>query len=204
MPKRIAELVGFDLERFSIVQALEEANKKFVSTWVLINGTPCRILGFDKTTFTFENNKNKDGKVLKYSDIISISAVMPETGLYSTSQGLYYIGRLPRRQWLKSYALGRNYVAHPLLDCTSVNPSVDLILSKENHKFNKTALFHNNILFLKWKKIGHYDKNGTTVLSTLKYLNEIKQIWPQFRVILDQNSHLKFMEERKQVVQPLE
>jgi len=126
MLNKIADLVEFDLDRFSPDQVIEDFNHKFSGSILKINDKYYKV-----DTARYKNGAvilylyTQEGKEIIITQAHSIERVTPKTGLYASDNGLLYLYRMPKRQWIKSLSIGNNYRIE-VLD-TGVNGSIPVL-----------------------------------------------------------------------------
>jgi hypothetical protein len=155
-------LKQFIQEIMDLPQPKEEAEKKLVGTYMIVNGTPELIKGFDYVQNTVITNN----KIIK---VKTIAPWLPESGLYITKKGdPWYITKVPKRQWLKSFAFSfyeiqdlSGWVEDPKLEdvheCKRVSIGVDKC----------GQIFHNKT------HIGYIEKSNIVCTNSL-YEQELR------------------------------
>lgn len=184
----IAKLVDFDPRRFDTGQIIEDFHHKFSNSWVIIDGEFQRVNNLyqdDDDAFILKTTDlDGDNQYLKVDRIREIKKHMPKTGLYKSEYGLLYLHRVPARQWLKSYAEGKNYRITPL---SGVNPNTkNTVLNDESEYHPETMLDAYHRVWLHWKQVGHLvPREHTIYLDSDKFTKEIQELWPQYRITSD-------------------
>lgn len=190
MLQQIADLVEFDLKRFSEAQVVEDFNHKFIKSILKIDDKYLIISHLEPTVkglslHTFDTNYNE--KII--NTLRTIEKVLPKTGLYSSPYGLLYLYRTPRRQWIKSLALESNYDMKVLK--TGLNgdkPTLWNTVLAEEHTYQKESIIYQDTVYLHWKKVGKLVDNIIHVTKEI-FFEEIKELWnQQYQIILDVNN----------------
>lgn len=185
----IANLIEFDPDVFEDSQILEDFNHKFLNSWVNIDGKFQRVISLyqddDEQYVLKTSNLEGDSEYLKLNRIRKITKHMPETGLYKSKYGLLYLARLPARQWLKSYAEGKNYRLHALAqgkDGGTPNTR-NTVLNPDSEYNRETMIDDYNQVWLHWRNVGTLDKRSHTIyLATNTFIKEITELWPQYQI----------------------
>lgn len=189
MLQQIADLVEFDLNRFSEGQVLEDFNHKFQNSILKIDGTYIKVSHLAKQAkgrilYAFD----KEGNEIPIKTLTTIEKVLPKTGLYSSDYGLLYLNRKPKRQWVKSLSIGNNYETHILVNANKeIGPNIWNTVLADNIKYAKETIIYKDIVYLHWLKVGKVFGN-TIHVTNKKFIEEIKELWnPQYQIILDAN-----------------
>lgn len=187
MLQQIADLVEFDLDRFSENQVIEDFNHKFNRAILKIDGAYLKVSHLEArpkglSLYTFD----KKGEEVVIKGANSIEKVLPKTGLYSSPYGLLYLYRLPKRQWIKSLSLGNNYNIHVLATGLKEEmPSIYDTVLVDKPTYDKESVIYKNIVYLHWKKVGKL-VHDTIVVTKEKFIEEIKELWnQQYQITLD-------------------
>ena len=173
------------LEDFSASEIIQEANKKFGGTFVIVNGELTQLQSInDSVLYTY-------GKALAEDEVESFEPWMPKAGIYhSDINDFVYLYRLPRRQWLKSFAFDSNY---RWIKLTKHFPSPTNIFSLENVPSNavddsRQWLFKDKNLIFKWLKVGEIVTNewvDTIKVTEPIFYQEVFDKWhKQYKIIL--------------------
>lgn len=184
----IAKLVDFDPDIFSHQAIQQDFEHKFVGSWVNIDGKFFRVVHLyhddDEDYVLKVADLKADNHYLKVSQIHKITKHMPETGLYKSKHGVLYLSRIPARQWLKSYAEGKNYQIHLLTRNGDTVPNThNTVLNPESEFHRETMIDHDNNVWLHWKKVGKLDKRTYQInLQDDTFSKEIQELWPQYRI----------------------
>lgn len=190
MLQQIADLVEFDLNRFSEGQVLEDFNHKFQNSILKIDGTYLKVSHLERLEKELLLYAvDKEDNEIKIKELKTIEKVLPKTGLYSSKYGMLYLYRMPKRQWIKSLKIGANYDIHTLM--AGVNDKIPTIWNTvlaEEHEYNKESMIYRDIVYLHWTKVGKVvDK--TILVTKEKFIEEIKEIWnQQYQIISDANN----------------
>lgn len=189
MLNQIADLVEFDLARFSEAQVLEDFNHKFHNSILKIDGTYIKVSHLAKQAkgpilYAFD----KEGNEIPIKALTTIEKVLPKTGLYASDYGLLYLNRKPKRQWIKSLSIGNNYETHILVNANKeIGPNLWNTVLADNTKYAKETIIYKDIVYLHWLKVGKVF-NNTIHVTNKKFIEEIKELWnPQYQIILDAN-----------------
>lgn len=174
--KAIYKLLDFD-EGTPKDLVLDEFDKKFGNTYCLVNG---RI-----ETIAFLRNgslltRYKEENCLYNEDTpVTIEPFLPETGLYQNgSTQLYYLYRIPNRQWKKSFHTENYRVAALYGSFTSFS---DLF---ETCKYKKESTLFKNIAFIHQVAVGIYTDIGIKIVNK-HFLDEAKELWPLYPCYLE-------------------
>ncbi len=189
MLQQIADLVEFDLKRFSEAQILEDFNHKFAGSILKIDGYYIKTEILEKRAKTLVlHTFDKEGLSIEIKFLRTIEKVQPKTGLYASDYGLLYLNRKPKRQWIKSLSLGNNYEVHILQKGNKeVFPDVWNTVLVDNTRYAKETIIYKDIVYLHWLKVGKVF-NDTIHVTNKKFIEEIKELWnPQYQIILDAN-----------------
>lgn len=189
MLQQIADLVEFDLARFSEAQVLEDFNHKFAGSILKIDGSYIKTEILEKRAKTFVlHSFDRKGLPIEIKSLNTIEKVQPKTGLYASDYGLLYLNRKPKRQWIKSLSLGNNYETHTLVTAhLEIGPNLWNTVLADNTKYAKETIIYKNIVYLHWLKVGKVF-NDTIHVTNKKFTEEIKELWnPQYQIILDVN-----------------
>lgn len=88
-------------EIMDLPEPLDEANKKLLKTYMVVNGKIVRVTEFHTTinAVTISNDFGSDTIAVK-----SLEVWLPDAGLYQLNNGqLLQINKAPKRQWAKSF-----------------------------------------------------------------------------------------------------
>ena len=195
---KIADFIEFNPNRQGLAAVIEEFNHKYANSWLLLNGTPHLIHQIkqngQKLIASPMGELSKD-----YTDIKSIQNITPKTGLYANKERLVYLYRIPNRQWTKGFSTGNNYQYKSLAKDANVKGDVNII----KHLFDPTTRYHpesmifDGKVFLHWQKIGYTDNNsGKIHVNNNRFIKELEELWPQYRITLDAHNPPKDMDAR--------
>lgn len=187
MLQAIAKLIDFDPNIFDHGAIIEDFTHKFARSWVNIDGEYYRINALyqdDDDNYKLKcSDIDDDIQYIQVNRIRKITPFMPETGLYKSKYGLVYLSRVPARQWLKSYAEGKNYkltpLAHGIGDGLPNTRNTILDPASEFHR--ETMIDSSNQIWLHWRRVGTLDRH-TIYLDNDKFLKEITELWPQYQI----------------------
>ena len=147
---------------------LEEANKKLVDTYMLVNGQvklikEFNIYGDDAVVYC----PKKDNIFVEKIETLEI--FLPEAGLYQLKAGGHVcLTKKPNRQWHKSYRPG-NYNVEPFGSGTGNSFICELV-----GKQKKDILVHSNGLIYYWNKVIGRVKNSSEIVCTnIHYKQEL-------------------------------
>ena len=190
MLNKIADLIEFDPNRFSSDAIITEFNHKFVESILKIDGAYHKVTGLlvengKPLLWTISKSNEAENKL---KAITTIEKVQPKTGLYSSKHGLLYLYRLPKRQWIKSLALRKNYEAQELALNENSRPTIYNTVLIDNAKYDKESIIHDDVVYLHWRAVGRVVEGDTILVTNPIFLEEIKELWnSQYRIILDAN-----------------
>lgn len=185
MLKQIADLVEFDLDRFTEEQVVTEFNHKFSGT----------ILKVDGKYITITYLKNRVGKLSLYwmspefkeeviTKLTTIEKVMPKSGLYASEHGLLYLHKLPKRQWLKSFKIESNYNLLVLATHRGELTLFNTVLV-DNPIYQKESIIYRDKVYLHWKVVGELF-DGIIHVTNKNFFEEVKELWnQQYQVTLE-------------------
>lgn len=180
----LAKLVDFDQNYFSPHDIIDEFNHKYGNSFLNVDGVPFHI----KRASIQEDEDHEDDNdyVLletymgdNIRQVLEIAPIHPPTGLYASKRGLLYLYRIPQRQWIKSFSPNRNYGVNTLLG----DPTVMNTVLVRNPKYAKESIIHDNKVFLHWKYVADLS-NGMITMKNKHFTKEIKELWPQYRILL--------------------
>ena len=177
------KLTGFEENLFEPNDVINEANRKFAKTYLIINNKLRYIDSFTDSYILL-----RDGNSYEYDDIISIKPWMPKPGIYMSNNLLFYLYRLPKRQWLKSFAYGENYNAIPLhkdcyLDFLDINQvfkySKSILPAHGIYKDRQWAIYKNQLVF-KYHVVGKLEEGSwenKIVVTDPTFYQEVHDTW---------------------------
>lgn len=147
---------------------LEEANKKLVDTYMLVNGQVKMIKEFniyEDTAITWSPKTN----ISSIEKIETLEIFLPEAGLYQLDKkGFVCLTKKPLRQWHKSYRPG-NYNVEPFGSGIDNSFICELV-----GKQKKDILVHSNGFIYYWNKIIGRVKNSSEIVCTnIHYKQEL-------------------------------
>lgn len=180
MWQQLSKLTGFNSDLFTANETVKEASRKFVGTWCVINGelnliqdiTPEGIL---------TNNTNFEPE-----DIETIETWMPETGIYESEKSYYFLNRLPKKQWKKSFAAGENYEITPIFVKKQRTNSIPGLFDDErnNPDIDRNWILVHDFLIYKFHVVGKATYGIITVLDH-NFYQEVKDKWhKRYQIIL--------------------
>ena len=88
-------------------QQRHDFERRYVSTYILVDGVPAYCRGFDGNTIIFYDMKGEsflwDTKKEPDKDV---KPFLPETGYYNVAGVVTYLYKYPQRQWRRSFCVG--------------------------------------------------------------------------------------------------
>lgn len=193
MLKQIAEFIDYDVDRFSEGDILTEFDHKYRGSYIKLNNTLGKFIKFTLGKgIYFRNSTTGIESIVKHID--SIEAYHPKTGLYMNKGSLVYLHRMPNRQWIKSFSPGNNYTAY-WLSFGDIE-DVATLLSNPDTEYAEESIIHNNKIYLLWKEVGVANTAARNIhLYNDTFIEEIRELWKQYRVTLDAPPQQKPMDE---------
>lgn len=189
MLQQIADLVEFDLKRFSPEQVIDDLNHKFHNSWLKIDGKyyKFRNAGFSRNLPYLD--LELDGADITLKELKTIEKVLPKTGLYASKESLIYLYRVPYRQWIKSLAIGQNYKTKILVNKHPLGPALFNTILIPNPTYAKETIIYDNKVFLHWKEVGRVEE-GTIVVTDNLFFEEVKELWKyEYQISLEAKRH---------------
>lgn len=175
----ISKLTDYSEKFFSKNTIIEEFINKFSGTYIYVNGSLVYIsyISVDKCSFI-----SKVGSFnIKMEEECHLELFLPKTGLYKYKESLFYLSRLPKKQFFKSFLLNRNYDLEPLF---GNYPVIDpLFLSSMEYLgtytiFNDTCWIFNTMVGTK------ISINKVIYIKPLHniYIPDIKLLWKPYKI----------------------
>lgn len=180
----LSNLTGFSLNDFEPSEVVKEFSRKYLDTWVEINGKLEQII-------LVHSNKISTNVNEYYShEVKSIEVWMPPAGIYHTGiNSFVYLYRLPKRQWLKSFSLYNNY---HYIDITKTNPGLGIrnlwdftTLDTDSIDSSRQWLFDKGKVVFKWLEVGEFYEDwvkGIKVTQPLFYQEVLDKWQPQYKI----------------------
>lgn len=187
--QHICKLTGFDGDNFSWIEIIKEANRKFASTYMLVNDKLEYI-----ETFKEDSLRTIDETVILYETIYSLKAWMPKAGIYKLGETFVYLCRLPKRQWLKSFSLHNNYKIFHFTTLKHVELDIEALYYDSLERFSAISkdrewLIYNNQIVYKYHVVGILKSNlysDIIYITDPKFYQEVHDKWSkQFKIMLD-------------------
>lgn len=174
MWQHLSKLTGYDSnpDYFTGADILKEANRKFASTYLIINDNLEYVLEFRGGQILV------DGATIE--TVRNIQPWMPEAGIYKCGELSHiYLHRLPKRQWLKSFSLNNNYAFIEVNDHPrEFNIHAMYEDWRDNTKQDRNWMFKHNYLIYKFHVVGKVDKNNIKIeVTDSNFLQEILDKW---------------------------
>lgn len=164
----------------------EEFNRKLGETYCLVNNTVYyikRVTGNELECVDLDLQEN-----ISLTTVQSIEVLKPKPGLYGDRNSLFFLKKLPERQWKKSFCLDNHSVE--VLDIYSKKP-IDLKTLLENkYTYKKETIIYKNLVFFYNIAVGILKPhNATIVVFNSNFIDEINELWnQQYTIILDTNA----------------
>lgn len=188
----IAKFMDYDPLLTSKDDIYSDFLHKYRDTYILINNEFYYVTNLHGNTL-YVLTLNNEEKDFGADDIHVIEKFMPETGLYKSDTGLLYLYRIPARQYLKSFAPGQNYETIVLENRKGTTVKSNVLVSDPNF-YPETCIFDKNV-YLGWIKVG--TKGIRTIyLEKPQFLEEIRELWPQYMITTEPNPQQKHTEEK--------
>jgi len=168
----IAKLLDFKTNQLNLIKT--EFNHKFAETWMRIDGEAVYINTYtDGLISTLNKNFN-------VKENHTIEPIILEPGLYTNNRSLYYVKRIPQKQWYKSFRPGSNTHLELLAGPRLQNNAQILTLTHY-----KESCFFQNHLYLHHIIVGGMGEFGRVYLQFPQFEKEIKELWPQLKITLE-------------------
>ena len=170
--KLLAQLIDFSITSFSGAAILQEVSSKYSNTFMKINEEIKYVIEINK--YGVHYKEKGDIITIAPESIKSIEGILPDSGLYYTSEGyLYYVSKIPKRQWKRSLSLDfydifsvdqdRHFV-----DTEAVIPRLDF----SNRMY--IAVSRSDGIYFMTKKIGYIKEDNLVYCVSHLFKQEIK------------------------------
>lgn len=167
--------------------ARDEFNHKYSNSWVLINSKAYFVEILNKKTLITDINN------IPLVNIKTIEPFVPKVGLYLINNDtLIYCHKYNKKQWLKSFSIGKNYN----LSTLDGNFSYKIRDFIESTYLGELAVFNNHIYF-HWLQVGYItsDLKIEPLTKNNIFKKEIEELWLKtkqpFPIIWEEQNHQK-------------
>lgn len=167
--------------------AYEEFNRKLGDTYCLLNNKVVFIKHTNADSLTCVDLDLQQDIVFPANTVHSLEILKPKPGLYLSNNNLYFLRKLPERQWKKSFCFENHSIES--LDISSRETYNVKALLENKYSYYKETLIYKNLVFFYNIAVGILKPaEGVIVIFNENFNNEIRELWnEQYRTYLDTN-----------------